>query len=107
MDGKHGSVREVLSGQCPWALVILAVGLLLTAAFPPGTSRAATAPVTFTSVSPIRVAAVSDYAWENRGYSWDFSDSSKFSPELTRGGFVDGGTVSGGWFSGVTAHGDA
>jgi hypothetical protein len=71
----------------------------------PADRAVAAAPVTFTSVTPARVAAPTDFASDVRGYYWDFSNRASIDLEATRADYT-GSAVSGGWFTGTTARVD-
>lgn len=79
-------------------LIVAIAGLSLTGA-------SAAGPISFTAVTPARVAAPDDYASQARGYWWDFRSASHYSATLTRGGFTRP-HLERGWFVGKTRSAD-
>jgi len=52
------------------------------------------------TISINQIPVGEDYAYSQRGYFWDFSDTSHYALEMTREHLFDGGSISGGWLSG-------
>ena len=52
------------------------------------------------TISINQISVGDDYAYSQRGYFWDFSDSSHYALEMTRDHLFSGGSISGGWLSG-------
>lgn len=62
--------------------------------------------ITFTSVTPSVVVLGSDYAYDVRGFGWDFSDRQHYAHELTRITFGPNMSLVDGMFVGTTSTND-
>ena len=86
------------------ALVHLLLGSALVLGLRPAV---AAGPITFTQVTPTKIAAGTDYATDVRGRPWDFSDEYSYSSDLSGPVYADRGSVVDGMFVGTSSTSDA